>query len=393
MKSGNYVGLMGMVAASAILQGCNTFSFAPPKVEVDKVITAQSPTRCGGFASSGEVAIGKNVVGALELTNNFLRAYRCAAHEAADGRQIFEVPSFLALVAGAVGPTFGLGNDGRIGVLSAASVYGAANSYYAPKEKAAVLDSALDGILCVKTEAVGIGFFDTRAKGPDPAVQEAADNARVAAESAEAALASARIDTQDAQTDFGTVAARLKSPEVTANDDDGQIRSALAREADRLTVEIGNLQFRERTLSAQAITLRNQSTRLAMLAASSTQEPIVITRDITGGVIKIDVERQYYEMVAASLFSIERILSQRFSNIGSFDADGVAAELKELTAEEEKAETAAEGAADAPIDGTPAAAGATKTFASEAKRNDAVVELTLASLQPRLQQCVVRAKI
>lgn len=375
------------------LSGCTTFSFGPPKVEVDKVITNQSPTKCGSFASAGEALIEKNVLGALELTNNFLRSYRCAAHEAADGRQIFEVPSFLALVAGAIGPTFGLGDDGRIAALASASVYGRANNYYAPKEKSAVLDSALDAVVCIKAEAVGISFFDTRANAPDPKLLEAAQSAREATNSAEGALQSVQKEREITQQKSYRLIGQIKAVEAQKQGDVGDKRAELANENIQLQQDIANLRNREQTLAQQAAKLRDQSTRLALLAATSIQEPLSITKEISNGVVKIDVERKYYEMVAASLFSIERVLANRFSIIGAFDSAGITAEIKQLTAEEETADQATSEAENRPIDGTAAAALAPKTFATEKKRNDAVVELTLAALQPRLQQCVVRAKI
>jgi hypothetical protein len=148
------------------LTGCATVSFAPPKVDTNKAIDRNAAGGCLQAGRARGASIVQDVAGATALIDNVVLAYRCAAHEAADGRQIFEVPSLLSLVAAAMGPTFGLTNDGRIAAAVSAAVLGKANAYYAPKEKAHIIDAALDAALCVQTNAVGVPFFDTTRQIP-----------------------------------------------------------------------------------------------------------------------------------------------------------------------------------------------------------------------------------
>lgn len=372
------------------LGGCTTFSFAPPPVETDKVITEQAPSTCRRLAPEGARAIDKNVEGALELTNNFLRAYRCAAQEAADGRQVFQIPSFFATIAAAVGPTFGLSDDGRIAAAASAAVMDRGNSYYAPKEKARLLDSALDSVLCVKTEAVGISFFDTTQAAPDAAAATAAAASQGAAESAERASESLGNQLATLQGRRDTLYRQLQAPELMV-EAGRSTREALSEEWRKVDATLSDLTGRKGELDRQASLLRQESARLSLLATSQVRPNFTVSRAVPGGTIEIDVQRQYFEMVAASLFSVERVLAQRLSNVGTYDAAGIAAELKQLAGEQQEADEDVDEAEDAPVTGTPVAG--KKSFATEADRNAALAELSLDSLQPRLQQCVVRAKI
>lgn len=276
------------ICLASLLAGCSTFSFAPPPVEVDRDIANPDPSKCAQLAGMDQPALQPNVVGAIELTDNFVRAYRCASHEAADGRQIFEVPSMLALVTAAIGPSFGLDDDGRIAAAASAALYGRANSYFAPKEKAKLLDTALDAVLCVKTESVKVSFFDTTRK-----------------------------------PDSGT-------PALT-------IRRTVAN----------------------------------------------------GGKAEIDVPRQYFEMVSAALFSVERILAQRLRDAGAMDTAGIASQFADFAkqAEEAKAKKARLLNIDNNGDGM-------LTFADRTPEvNSQMIELDIEELQPRLQTCIVRAKL
>ncbi|SKB44507.1 hypothetical protein [Sphingopyxis flava] len=375
--------LTAVSAAAAALGGCTTLSFAPPPVEVDKVISESRPSTCRQLGLEGSRAIDRNVDGALELTNNFLRAYRCAAHEAADGRQMFQVPSFLAAIAAAVGPTFGLDDDGRIAAAASAAVLDRSNAYYAPKEKAQMLDSALDAVLCVKTEAAGISFFDTSTAQPDPAAAETAQAVRQVAESAE--RASEALGDQLA-------ALRSKSAsllgEMGADPQRAETSAALAEERERVDAMIRDIAGRKGEIDQQAATLRKEAARLAQLAASQVQPSFRIEKSVPGGTVKIDVQRQYFEMVAAALFSVERVLAQRLRDAGSaFDAAGIAAELKALTTAEEAADKAVVAAQNSAV------GGGAKAFVSDEAKNAALAELSLDALQPKLQACVVRAKI
>lgn len=391
MKAKNGGSWIAPAIVACSLSGCTTASFSPPGVEVDRVIADQRPSACGTFAEASAKLIEKNVNGALELTNNFLRAYRCSAHEVANGRQIFQVPSFLATIAAVVGPTFGLNDDARIAAAASAAVLDRSNSYYAPKDKAQVLDSALDAVLCVKTESVEIEFFDTRADAPGAATNAAIQAIDQAAASAEAAAQSLGAQALDLERRGRDLAQQMEDPKLREASDGERRMQAFAGRIAALDAELNDVRGRKAELDRQAFALRRESGRLALLAAAEIQPNFRITKEVADGTIEVNVQRQYYEMVSASLFSIERVLAQRFSNIGSYDAAGIAAELKQLTGEQADADQDADSAGDAPVTAAPLAG--QRAFASEEEKNEKMAELSLKQLQPRLQQCVVRAKI
>jgi hypothetical protein len=189
-----------LATLGANLAGCATTNFAPPFVNTNVPVRAQAsscvmvesaPYAPSGVATSaitlppvrggdksltqsmqvdlkyGEPAIPPNFRGARILIENYRLAYQCAAHEAADGRQIFQVPSFLTAAAAATGVAFGLNEDQILGLGLASSVFRAGNSYYAPKEKAAMLDRALDAVVCIKSESTTAKFFNTDEDAPN----------------------------------------------------------------------------------------------------------------------------------------------------------------------------------------------------------------------------------
>ncbi|PTS74378.1 hypothetical protein DBR17_17175 [Sphingomonas sp. HMWF008] len=118
-----------------------------------------------------------------------------------------------------------------------------------------------------------------------------------------------------------------------------------------------------------------------------------------GGVV-VTVEQRYFAIVSASLFSVERVLAQRLSNVGSFDPAGVIAEIKTLAEEARKKTEDAEATSDNQAKAL-AADGSKVNALGSAKSAVATTDQTkvaqtivqIESLQPKLQQCVVRAKI
>lgn len=141
------------------LSACSTTSFAPPSVNVTRVDTGRDAYVSCKPPAAGDV-IGQDVSGALQLVDNFVDAYRCAGHAAANGRQAFEVPSFLTLVGSAAAVAFGAGPDVAIAGGIGNSVFSGGKSYYDPQAKADIFDRSLDALLCIQTEAVGIKAFD-----------------------------------------------------------------------------------------------------------------------------------------------------------------------------------------------------------------------------------------
>jgi hypothetical protein len=307
--------LFGLVVASTLC-GCSTFSFAPPGVQTDYRVS-RSQTVCGVAASPGD-PIYKNFRGARDLIDNFTTAYRCAAHEAADGRQIFEVPSFLALVAAAIGPTFGLDSDGRIAAVAAASVYGRANSYYAPREKIPALDAALDAVLCIKSESVGVAFFDTRAGD--------ADKVRAAAIATQAKIGALKLALTSLDAKRATAASELAK--LTSVND----ASALARAA-----ALNELKNIETDISATAGQLSILEAALKVIADPGVVKAASVAGMRIHGVadddLAVSLHEQYFEMVSAALLSVERILATRIKSVGKpFDAAGLQAEVAKLVA-------------------------------------------------------------
>lgn len=127
---------------------------------------------------------------------------------------------------------------------------------------------------------------------------------------------------------------------------------------------------------------------------------------LAGVAVAISTEEQFYHLITTALLSVERVLAQRLSTVGTFDPAGVIAEIKALVKEIEK--EAAEAAQTAP---TQAAAVASSDAAQPAAVQAAVLAVVpavdkvaqiqkiketlieFATLQPELEQCVIRAKI
>lgn len=314
-----------------LLAGCATTSFAPPIVNMDQELSfKRTQTFFNATCTPTPVglpgAIKRNTEGALLLVNNFIMTYRCQAHRAAEVRQFFEVPGFLAAAGAATAAAFGAGPNVAIGAGAAGATLNQGKSYYAPKDKAAVFDNGLDAMICIKNEAVGIDPFTLKAISQ---VQE------TTGEPANAAAATAPSN-------------------GIAGDD--------------------------------------------------------------GPEVYVTSERQYFDMIQAALFSVERVVAQRLSASGTpFDSDGVFAEIQALQDKAKEAEQdagtpeeAAKPVTDAPAPDTMTAAGLTTAAGAErllsftqAKAKLSAVDdkqvgktvIKLRSLQPKLQQCVVRAKV
>jgi len=315
-----------LLLAGSLMSGCSTFSFAPPKVNLDKEIEGASATNCS--LNPGNNLITKDFNGALSLINNFLLTYRCSSREAADGRQIFQVPSFLAIITGAIGPSFGLSDDGALAAAAGAGAYGQANSYYAPVDKADQLNSAIDAITCIKLESVGIAGFDINGE------------------------------------------AKSKAPEGDSTKD-------RTRELEGLLKNLPNLSELRRS-------------EILDMFGENDGNP--------SGYVEITAQRQYFELVSGALMSVERILAKRFNRSGSFDASSLVAEIEKLAKKAEEAAGEGNDAGDSP----PLEA-ALKTemkksiqsgnFAQFAKARQQLIKLQIPDLQPKLQKCVVLAKL
>jgi hypothetical protein len=350
--------------SATALAGCASMSFAPPRVETAAKISGTYDS-AGGCKSKIEVARGAqvpirpNVIGAIDLINNYVLIYGCAADELADGRQIFEVPSFLAAATGLIGASFGLSEAGVLAAGTGAAVTKSANNYYAPKQKAALVTTALRALLCVKNEAVGISYFRTSAAsqgGDSPASEDTAgENVKLLLES---------LSTEN------RLVAQMKS------DDD---KSA--------------------ALSAMQSDLRKANSALAAIVAETPVDPPAVF---------IDAERQYYEMVSGALYAIHSILGERMRDAGSTDTTDVFKQLKELAGESEDADGAVDTAETDVANAQNQLAG-TKNMklmggratdsdvrdakAALAKAEAKLVRLQNDALQPKLQTCVLQARV
>ena len=359
--------LLSSVIAIVALSGCSTTSFAPPEVQVDRKITAGRLFSCNQLDVRADVEINKDVYGSIDLINNFIRAYRCAAHEAADGRQVFEIPSMLGMLVAGVGPALGLNSDAALVASAGAAFYGRANSYYAPKEKAAVLDTALDAVLCVKAAAVGFDYFDTRGGSLPVTTQDI--------EQAEAEVRDATQELANAESLQKALAQHQRGQDISANQLTS-IAPLLQQEgaSDPATAQSAQIAH---ALAAAKL----QVARLAETKAEA-QATLASLRS------SFDLPRIHYEMVSTALFSIERVLAQRLSNVGNFDSAGIAAEFEKLAGKEEEAQDDKKNLEK----NNPTKDGKSLTAGTEEYREEKW-ETELELMQAKLQKCVVRAKV
>jgi hypothetical protein len=321
-----------------LLAGCATTSFAPPIVKMDKELTfTRSQTTFNAVCTPNPndptaQQIRRDTDGALLLVNNFILTYRCQADRAAEGRQYFEVPGFLSTIGGVAAAAFGAPADVAIGTGAASAALNQGKSYYAPRDKAVVLNDGLDALLCIQNEAVGIDPYTLKT------------------------LSAAQEATGSGSTTTEPQPVVAGSPVQSAPADDGPE-------------------------------------------------------------IYVSSQRQYFEMVRTALFAVERVVAQRLSNAGTpFDASGVIAELEKLNKEvEEKknevpdAKVAGEEAKKAAVPETSSEAGLgqpsipasvlaqmSRTGAKLAAVSDRQVGRTVIKLhvlQPKLDKCVLRAKV
>lgn len=164
---------LSILGAAFALTGCATTSFAPPQVDVHAKMTNQSLGAQCKVRLGATTTILPDVDGAQTLIDNYLDSYRCVAREAANGRQPWQILSFLSLVGSTTAIALGAGRN--IAILGGAgnSVFNSGNSYYAPREQAEILNQAVDALACIQTESVGI---DPYALNKWPATQTLALN-------------------------------------------------------------------------------------------------------------------------------------------------------------------------------------------------------------------------
>ncbi|WP_209347941.1 hypothetical protein [Pontixanthobacter sp. CEM42] len=364
------------LACATTLGGCAATSFAPPKIDLDHSTNTRSAFHagCQQVSNSNTVPIAENFNGAMQLIDNFLVGYRCAERDAAEGRAHFEVPAFLFAATAALGQPFGISEDATIALGAAASGAGAGNSYFASQEKASHLNSAIDALTCIQLEAVGI-----------PAFELSLDDIKIRTPTTTPTPSPSPTPSPTASPATNSTISSLSLPDLETSTETISTYGFLSE-------EIGRLQELEWPLSTP-------STQANENAHSSN--------------ISIGSQKQYFRMIYGALLSVERILARRLSHAGQdFDADGIVAEIQLLSKqiEDNTANTAGEGdpqevledAQEDLID-TLSAVGSTLTSTEEIQvsakltrlkwAHDVVIAKSAKDLQPKLQRCMVKAKI
>jgi hypothetical protein len=319
--------------AGLALGGCTTTSFAPPEIEMRHKVTGVEAGTCIVTTESGKV--GEDVAGAMVLIDNVLASYHCAARDVANGRQAFEIPSFLALIAAGVGgPVYGLSRNEVLAAGAYSAVMGRANGYFAPKDKANVLFAAIDGVLCIQNASVGYDYLDRNAGGSGDQV----------------ALAGATTLQKDVldvvQKKIASIEAELAVPGLPA---------------DRSTA------------------LRTQLKEMKDLETALARQMGVMALDAG---VKINPALAYFKLVKGGLYQVDRVIAKRLSDSGTFDAAGIAAELEKYNGQQREAQDDKKGF----IDGS-------KTPPSGLlSTQEALINVELDELDARIQKCVVLAK-
>lgn len=267
-KSVFLIGVAGMLGA------CSTVSFAPPSVNTQQRALSGKQPACTPVAATEPTEIKRTVDGAMYLIDNFELAYRCAEKSLANGRRYFEVPAFLLGVAGIVGPSLGLTEDGKLVAGAGSSVLTAGNGYFAPKAKAGVLNAAHSAVVCIQAESASVDYFRRKEETEE------------------------RIE--DAERDLADATASLQAGLVGLETDKAQL-------------------MRQHVAELNAT--------LDLLKAT----------EAVYGAIQISGEVQYFQMVSSALLSVQSILSERLRDAGSADPKATFAELTDLSKKYEEA--------------------------------------------------------
>lgn len=348
--------IVAILPIALTLCGCSTFSFAPPQLDqtrkIDNVDSATCTNTVATVAKghgSEDVRITPDVIGAMDLVQNFELIYSCAADEASNGRQIFEIPSYLATALGLSGSLFGLNANEVLATGASAAVLKGGQNYYSPAQKAAIIGKALRAVNCVRTESVGISFFRDREHNPqaDPSAEIVRLLEKIEASKKDEATLSAK-------------SAALATAEKSMVDKKIDIERSV-----------------QEALSARIVALSRRATRAS---------------------VEINAERQYFEMVKGALRGIHGILGERLATVGSASFDDIWAKLKELTAQEAEQKAAVKEALETERNQAStfvkAAGGATEPVELQRlqKLREETVKLEIAEVRTKLQICVLQAR-
>lgn len=343
--------------AFLLLHGCASVSFAPPNIErstkLARVPNKDCIPQAARMENNDDIEIQPDVIGALDLIENFDLTYTCAAAEAADGRQIFEIPSFLATAVGLAGASFGLGTDQILATGVSAAVLNGGKSYFAPKAKAGVLHSAITAVNCIRTESVGISYFRQRS---------------------------------DDKPSNPVRAFEVKYQELLETDSRrGAVQGNITNlTQQRVLTESDQKKQREFEYELQALDMIRgvQIEQLQNLA----------TRAVVTDTVKLDAERQYFEMVKGALSAVHGILGERLRDAGAANLDDVYAKLKQLAEEHIKQEKALQDAKKNANNAVAAMGNdsSARMLADRAVRETVTLENKVVQVQ--LQACVLQAR-
>lgn len=134
-------------------------SFAPP--EVGFSYKDQASQGCDS-KTPRQQQVERDVPGAFKVVDMFVDAYRCRANSTADGKQIFDVPAFVATTGGAAAAALGTGVTVGILAQTGNAVFNAGKAYYDPDKQGNIINAAVGALICVRTEAAGADHFNLK---------------------------------------------------------------------------------------------------------------------------------------------------------------------------------------------------------------------------------------
>jgi hypothetical protein len=401
--------LLLVAVSSLALSSCGYMSFAPPDVSLSRRVLAQQlsdqcqlplPQTAAGTAETASDEIPANVNGALALIDNFIDSYRCTMRVAADGRQAFQLPGFLALTGAAAATALGGGPTWGITGGAASAMFNAGNGYYNPQEQAAILRDAIEALTCIQTEAVGVSAFSRMPRAAPAVTRAETQAAQAEVESADINARAAEEQLEQSTADAARAADELR--QANAHVEAPQARSENARPSD-FAASLGHssevarsaratlFQQRQAVAVAQTARLAAQNQRASAyrrLADAQVQEEL--------SEIEVTPERQYFNMITAALLGVEVAAAQRLSRRGTFDAEGVRAQIAALTNTAQKNDQLVQHPpTPAPVPNADRVQGANpvEDAVAEAQTRIEHIQLRLDAMQPKLQQCILRAQV
>ena len=416
-------------AAALALQGCGHMSFAPPEVSVMHATPERSvENSCLAAPGTGD-RIPRNLNGAQQLISNYVDAYRCTIRVAADGRQAFQVPGFLALAGSAAATALGGGPRWTIAGGAASAMFGAGSAYYDGPAQVQILSDGLEALDCIQLESVGIDAFPRgpRAQNAEPRARE--QNAREAVEQAQqqvddARSAVARADRQATETSnrfsgaqsalnsaTAAVQAEVQSQSQPETQAQGPVTVGVPLAETLLPLQ-SNLENARQDQQDARRTLAGAETSLgranAALARAQTELAEARLATASLGEVELSAEEQYFNLIAAVLMDVEVFVARRLSQRGTApDGQAIADRILGLVEQARKAqelldqarggqtgENGAGGENGGNGEGAPAIrlseTGSDRTNAPDPAR---IVTLQIEVLRPKLEQCIARAQL